>query len=69
MKILEIASDILKDWSLFVNESNTAYTRVYLAETDALDAHGNKVRDKEWRESVLLGVSGCSYGLTMCSSR
>ena len=61
MKILEIASDILKDWSLFVNESNTAYTRVYLAETDALDAHGNKVRgDKEWRESVLLGSKLCS---------
>ena len=61
VKILEIASDILKDWSLFVNESNTAFTRLYLAETDALDTHGNKVRgDKGWRESVLLGSKLCS---------
>ena len=61
VKILEIASDILKDWSLFVNESKTVSTRVYLAETDALDAHGNKIRgDEEWRESVLLGSKLCS---------
>lgn len=61
VKILEIASDILKDWSLFVNESKTVFTRVYLAETDALDAHGNKIRgDEEWRESVLLGSKLCS---------
>ena len=61
MKILEIAGDILKDWSLFVNESKTVFTRVYLAETDALDAHGNKIRgDEEWRESVLLGSKLCS---------
>ena len=45
---------VLKDWSLFVNKSKTVFTRVYLAETDALDAHGNKIRgDEEWRESVV----------------
>ena len=30
-RILEIASDILNDWSLSMNESKTAFTRVFLA--------------------------------------
>ena len=57
-KILEIASDILKDWNLFVNESKTLSTRVYLAE---VDSHNNKIRgNEEWRDTVLLGSKLCS---------
>jgi len=60
-KILEIASDILKDWNLFVNESKTVSTRVYLAEVDDVDSHNNKIRgNEEWRDTVLLGSKLCS---------
>ena len=55
-KILNISKDILQDWSLFVNDDKTVFTRVYLAETDELDSHNNKIRGNEvWRDSVLLG--------------
>ena len=60
-KILEIASDILKDWNLFVNESKTVSTRVYLAEVDDVDSHNNKIRgNEEWRDTILLGSKLCS---------
>ena len=60
-KFLEIASSILEDWSLFVNESKTVFTRVYLADVDALDSHNNKIRgNEEWRDTVLLGSKLCS---------
>ena len=60
-KFLEIASSILEDWSLFVNESKTVFTRVYLADVDAVDSHNNKIRgNEEWRDTVLLGSKLCS---------
>ena len=46
-RILEIASDILKDWSLFVNESKTVFTRVYLAGVTEVDSHDKKIRGNE----------------------
>ena len=60
-RILEIASDILKDWSLFVNESKTVFTRVYLAGVTEVDKHDKKIRgNEEWRDTILLGSKLCS---------
>ena len=60
-RILEIASDILKDWSLFVNESKTVFTRVYLAGVTEVDSHDKKIRgNEEWRDTILLGSKLCS---------
>ena len=59
--IVGITSNILEQWSLFVNESKTVFTRVYLADNSAVDEHGNKIRGNEgWRDSVLLGSKLCS---------
>ena len=61
VKILEIASDILKDWSLFVKDG--VYKSVFVRDRcfRALDAHGNRIGgEEEWRESVLLGSKLCS---------
>ena len=55
-KVITVASNILQQWSLFVNDSKTVHTRVYLADSHEVDTHGNKIRGKEeWRDSVLLG--------------
>ena len=60
-KILETACDILKDWTLFVNESKTVFTRVYLAGMSEVDSNDNKIRgNEEWRDTVLLGSKLCS---------
>lgn len=60
-KILETACDILKDWSLFVNESKTVFTRVYFAGMSEVDSNDNKIRgNEEWRDTVLLGSKLCS---------
>ena len=60
-KILETACDILKDWSLFVNESKTVFTRVYLAGMSEVDSNDNKIRGNvEPRDTVLLGSKLCS---------
>ena len=62
-RILEIGSDILKDWSLFVNESKTVFTTVYLAGVTVteVDSHDKKIRgNEEWRDTILLGSKLCS---------
>ena len=43
-RILEIASDILNDWSLLVNESKIVFTRVYLAGVTEVDSHDKKIK-------------------------
>ena len=46
---------------MFVNESKTVFTRVYLADVDSVDSHNNKIRgNEEWRDTVLLGSKLCS---------
>ena len=56
-RILEIASDILNDWSLFVNESKTAFTRVFLALTE-VDSHDKKIRgNEEWWDAILFVIA------------
>ena len=53
---LEKNCDILKDWSLFVNESKTVFTRMYFAGMSEVDSNDNKIRgNEEWRDTVLLG--------------
>ena len=60
-KIMEVVPGILENWSLFVNESKTAYTRVYLADSKERDAHNNLLRgNEEWRETIVLGSKLCS---------
>jgi hypothetical protein len=60
-KVMEIAPGILEEWSLFVNDTKTEYTRVYLADVNEKDIYGKKVRgNEEWRESILLGSKLCS---------
>ena len=60
-KMMEVVPCILENWSLFVNESKTAYNRVYLAETKERDEHNNLLRGNEqWRETVVLGSKLCS---------
>lgn len=60
-KMMEVVPSILENWSLFVNESKTAYTRVYLAETKERDEHNNLLRGNEqWRETIVLGSKLCS---------
>ena len=55
-KMMEVVPGILENWSLFVNESKTAYTCVYLAETKERDEHNKLLRGNEqWRETVVLG--------------
>ena len=49
-EIFRISKNILSEWSLFVNETKTKFTRVYLEEVGASDEWDNELRgNKEWR--------------------
>jgi len=55
--IFHTSKKILREWSLFVNDSKTQFTRVYLEEVGACDEWGNELRGEEaWRNEVLLGT-------------
>ncbi|XP_063680130.1 uncharacterized protein LOC134815520 [Bolinopsis microptera] len=55
--IFQISKNILSEWSLFVNDTKTKFTRVYLEEVGACDEWGNELRGKEeWRNETLLGT-------------
>ena len=59
--LLPIATEVLKDWNLFVNEDKTDFTHVYLAEKGAKDDAGNPIAGSEsWRKSITLGSMLCS---------
>ena len=59
--LLPIATEVLKDWNLFVNEDKTDFTHVYLAERGAKDDAGNPIAGNEsWRKSTTLGSMLCS---------
>ena len=59
--ILPLATEILNDWNLFVNEDKTDFTHVYLASSGEKDEQGNLIAGKElWRESITLGSMLCS---------
>ena len=59
--ILPVATAILKKWNLFVNESKTDFTHVYLANSREKDSAGNPVAgNEEWRKSITLGSMLCS---------
>ena len=49
---LEKNCDILKDWSLFVNESKTVFTRVYLAGMSELDTNSTKRSESHLQEPL-----------------
>ena len=53
--IFHTSKNILKDWSLFVNDK-TKFTRVYLEEAGVCDQWNNELRgNEEWRNEMLLG--------------
>ena len=55
--VLPISKNTLKEWSLFVNDSKTKFTRVYLEEIGVRDKWDQEVRgNEEWRNEVLLGT-------------
>ena len=59
--ILLLATEILNDWNLFVNEDKTDFTHVYLASSGEKDEQGNLIAGKElWRKSFTLGSMLCS---------
>ena len=59
--ILPLATEILNDWNLFVNEDKTDFTHVYLASSGEKDEQGNLIAGKElWRKSITLGSMLCS---------
>ena len=56
-EIFRISKNILSEWSLFVNETKTKFTRVYLEEVGACDEWDNVLRgNEEWRNETLLGT-------------
>ncbi|XP_063687758.1 uncharacterized protein LOC134821025 [Bolinopsis microptera] len=60
-ELLPIATEVLKDWNLFVNEDKTDFTHVYLAEKGAKDDQGKPIAGNElWRKSITLGSMLCS---------
>ena len=59
--LLPQATDVLKNWNLFVNDDKTDFTRVYLASLDEKDETGNIIAGNElWRKSITLGSMLCS---------
>ena len=59
--LLPIATEVLKDWNLFVNEDKTDFTHVYLAEKGVKDDQGKPIAGNElWRKSITLGSMLCS---------
>ncbi|XP_063688162.1 uncharacterized protein LOC134821349 [Bolinopsis microptera] len=59
--MLPICKEILEEWNLFVNESNTEFTHIYLAEKNEVDDKGEPLRGREpWRSSISLGSKLCS---------
>ena len=51
--IFRISTTILREWSLFVNDSKTKFTRVYLEEVGVCDEWENELRGKEERGAPL----------------
>ena len=59
--LLPLATEVLNDWNLFVNEDKTEFTRVYLAKASEKDENGKKIAGNEsWRKSITLGSMLCS---------
>ena len=59
--LLPMATEILKDWNLFVNEDKTDFTHVYLAKSGEKDEQGKLIAGNElWRKSITLGSMLCS---------
>ena len=59
--LLPLATEILKDWNLFVNEDKTDFTHVYLAKSGEKDEQGKLLAGNElWRKSITLGSMLCS---------
>ena len=61
--MLPIVTEVLREWSLYVNEDKTEFTHIYLADPDERTPNGEKVRANKlepWRNSVTLGSMLCS---------
>ena len=60
-QILPVATSVLNEWSLRVNEQKTEFVKVYIAGKDEADSNGVKVAgDEPWRSNKLLGSLLCS---------
>ena len=59
-QILPIATSVLNEWSLRVNEQKTEFVKVHIAGKEDVDSNGVKVAGNEpWRSSKLLGSLLC----------
>ena len=59
--ILPVATSVLKQWNLNVNEQKTEFIHVYLANKADCKPDGTPLaKDEEWRVSKLLGLLLCS---------
>ena len=53
--LLPLATVVLKEWNLFVNEDKTEFVHVYLAKASEKDQNGKKLAGNElWRKSITL---------------
>ena len=56
-----MATEILKDWDLFVNEDKADFTHVYQAKLGVKEEQGKLNTGRElWRKSITLGFMLCS---------
>ena len=59
--LLPMATEVLKDWKLFVIEDETDFTNVYLAKSGVKDEQGKLIAGHElWRKSITVGSMLCS---------
>ena len=59
--VLPVATNVLKEWSLNVNETKTEFVHFFHADPDQVDAKDQPVQNNEpWRKSKLLGSYMCS---------
>ena len=61
MMILPLATEVLKNWSLIINEDKTEFTHVFVAPSGEKDEAGVLLAgNEEWRKSITLGSMLCS---------
>ena len=58
--ILPIATKVLAEWNLYINETKTEYSHFYLATKDETNADKTLYNNEEWRKSITLGSQMCS---------
>jgi hypothetical protein len=59
--VLPVATHVLKEWNLNVNNTKTEFVHCYMAHKDDVDNKNQPIKDNEpWRQTKLLGSYMCS---------